>query len=169
MADWNSNAASNERGAPFIRSIPFYIVAGNHDVGSTGATANLLADSGATVPGSSGPGPFGGGTGGGDALAYFNNYYYPLHGPTGVRIEQQMNGDVSPPTNLQFSFNGASFPSPAAIEAMRASTAVDGGKGVKRQIDHMGNYSFDYGNAHFVFLDANPHVFNNLLPNGPPN
>src|SRR6202022_410229 len=32
----------------------------------------------------------------------------------------------------------------------------------------MSNYSFDYGNAHFVFLDANPHLFNNLLPGGPP-
>jgi hypothetical protein len=169
MADWNSNTASNERGAPFIRSIPLYIVAGNHDVGSTGATANLLADSGPTVPGSSGPGPFGGGTGGGDALAYFNNYYYPLNGPTGVDIQQQMNVDASSPTNLQFSFNGVSFTSPVAIDAMRASTAVDSGRGVKRQIDHMSNYSFDYGNAHFVFLDANPHVFNNLLPNGPPN
>src|SRR5262245_5066939 len=168
MFDWNSNVASNERGAPFIRSIPLYIVAGNHDVGSTGATANLLADSGATVPGSSGPGPFGGGTGGGDALAYFNNYYYPLNGPAGVDIQEQMNGDVSSPTNLQFSFNGASFTSPAAIDALRASTAVNAGKGVKRQIDHMSNYSFDYGNAHFVFLDANPHVFDNLLPNGPP-
>src|SRR5262249_28639646 len=28
---------------------------------------------------------------------------------------------------------------------------------------------FDYGSAHFVFLDANPHLFDNLLPNGPPN
>src|SRR5262249_35067510 len=27
MADWNSNVASNERGAPYIRSIPLYIVA----------------------------------------------------------------------------------------------------------------------------------------------
>jgi hypothetical protein len=63
MFDWNSNSSSNDHGAPFIRSIPFYIVAGNHDVGSTGATANLLVDSGATVPGSSGPGPFGGGVG----------------------------------------------------------------------------------------------------------
>jgi len=168
MFDWNSNVASNDRGAPFIRSIPLYIVAGNHDVGSTGATANLLADSGATVPGSSGPGPFGGGTGGGDALAYFNNYYFPLNGPTGVDIQNRFNGDASAPSNFQFSFNGVDFTSPAAIEALRASTAVNAGNGVKRQIDHMSNYSFDYGNAHFVFLDANPHVFDNLLPSGPP-
>src|SRR5262249_49002740 len=132
MADWNSNVASNDRGAPFIRSIPLYIVAGNHDVGSTGATANLLADSGATVPGSFGPGPFGGGTGGGDALGYFNNYYFPLNGPTGVDIQNRFNGDASAPTNFQFSFNGASFTSPAAIDALRASTAVNAGKGVKR-------------------------------------
>jgi hypothetical protein len=168
MFDWNSNVASNERGAPFIRSIPLYIVAGNHDVGSTGATANLLADSGATVPGSSGPGPFGGGLGGGDALAYFNNYYFPLNGPENVDIQNHFVGDASTATNLFFSYNGANFTSPSAIEALRASTQVDSGKGARRQIDHMSNYSFDYGNAHFVFLDANPHLFDNLLPGGPP-
>jgi len=168
MADWNSNVASNEHGAPFVRSIPLYIVAGNHDVGSTGATANLLADSGVTVPGSFGPGPFGGGVGGGDALAYFNNYYYSLNGPTGTDIQNHFIGDASSPTNFQFTFNGVNYSSPTAIEALRASTEVDSGKGSKRQIDHMGNYSFDYGNAHFVFLDANPHVFDNLLPGGPP-
>jgi calcineurin-like phosphoesterase family protein len=168
MADWNSNVASNERGAPFIRSIPLYIVAGNHDIGSTGATANLLADSGATVPGSFGPGPFGGGVGGGDALDYFNNYYYPLNGPGSVDIQNRFNADVSGPTNFLFTYNGVNYSSPAAIEALRASTEVDSGKGPKRQIDHMSNYSFDYGNAHFVFLDANPHLFNNLLPGGPP-
>src|SRR5215813_10597646 len=168
MFDWNANTSSNDHGAPFVRSIPFYIVAGNHDVGSTGATANLLADSGATVPGSFGPGPFGGGTGGGDALAYFNNYYFPLNGPEGADIQNHFTGDVSAPTNFFFQFNGVTYTSPAAIEALRASTAVDAGGGLKRQIDHMSNYSFDYGNAHFVFLDANPHVFDNLLPNGPP-
>jgi uncharacterized repeat protein (TIGR01451 family) len=30
----------------------------------------------------------------------------------------------------------------------------------------MGNYSFDYGNAHFLYLDANPHLFNGILPSG---
>jgi hypothetical protein len=168
MADWNSNVASNERGAPYIRSIPLYIVAGNHDVGSTGATANLLADSGATVPGSSGPGPFGGGVGGGDALGYFNNYYYPLNGPEGVDIQTRFNADAAAPTNFFFSYNSTNYTSPAAIEALRASTEADTGKSSKRQIDHMSNYSFDYGNAHFVFLDANPHLFDNLLPGGPP-
>src|SRR5262249_56620723 len=137
MADWNSNVASNERGAPYIRSIPLYIVAGNHDVGSTGATANLLADGGPTIPGSSGPGPFGGGVGGGDALAYFNNYYFPLNGPEGVDIQNHLTGDVSAPTNLFFQYNGTNYTSPSAIEALRASTAVDAGGGLKRQIDHM--------------------------------
>jgi hypothetical protein len=168
MRDWNNNMASNDRGAPFIRSIPLYIVGGNHDVGSTGATANLLADSGSTTPGVGGPGPFGGGVGGGDALAYFNNFYYPLNGPTGVDIQYQFTGDANSATNLKFSFNGTNYTSPSAIDAYRASTQVDTGKGAKRQIDHMGNYSFDYGNAHFLFLDANPHLFNNLLPGGPP-
>jgi uncharacterized repeat protein (TIGR01451 family) len=169
MKDWNSNVASNERGAPFIRSIPLYIVDGNHDVGSTGATANLLADSGPTTPGGSGPGPFGGGVGGGDAMAHFNNFYFPLNGPENVDIEYKFNGVPQGPMNFFFSYNGVTYtpPSAMAIEALRASTAVDTGGGTKRQIDHMSNYSFDYGNAHFVFLDANPHLFNNLLPGGP--
>jgi hypothetical protein len=168
MRDWNSNVASNESGAPFLPHLPLYIVAGNHDVGSTGATANLLADSGATVPGSFGPGPFGGGVGGGDALAYFNNYYFPLNGHDGVDIQYRFDGDANVPTNFQFSYAGVSYNSSLAAEALRASTEVDTGKGLKRQIDHMSNYSFDYGNAHFVFLDANPHLFSNLLPGGPP-
>src|SRR5579872_1484981 len=65
---WNSNIDSNELGAPFIRSIPLFIVAGNHDVGSTGVTANLLAANPPTIPGTSGPGPFGGNISGGDGL-----------------------------------------------------------------------------------------------------
>ena len=170
FADWNNNIDSNETGAPLLRSIPLYIVAGNHDVGSTGATANLLADSGATTPGFSGPGPFGGGLSGGDALAYFNNYYFPLNGPAGVDIQQRFVGDNSTPSNFFFQypgFNGGNaYYSPAAVEALRASTAVNAGGGAKRQIDHMSNYSFDYGNAHFVFLDANPHLFDDLLPGG---
>jgi hypothetical protein len=169
---WNNNTDSNETGAPFIRTIPFYIVAGNHDVGSTGATANLLADNGPTTPGSAGPGPFGGGLSGGDALAYFNNYYFSLNGPTGVDIQQRFHGDVSAPSNFFFQNNGfnggaavtAGTAFDKTVEALRASSAVNTGGGLKRQIDHMSNYSFDYGNTHFVFLDANPHLFDNQLP-----
>src|SRR5262249_24713980 len=119
--------------------------------------------------GLSGPGPFGGGVGGGDALAYFNNYYFPLNGPQGVDIEYRFKGAPQGPSNFFFSYNGVNYNSPTAIEALRASTEVDSGAGRKRQIDHMSNYSFDYGNAHFVFLDAIPHLFDNLLPGGPPN
>jgi len=162
--DWNSNVDSNEHGAPFIRSIPLYIVAGNHDVGATGATANLLAANPPTIPGTSGPGPFGGNISGGDALAYFNNYYFPLNGPAGVDIQYHFTGDTSTATNLLFSYLGTSYNSPLAIEALRASTTVNTGQGSKRQIDHQSNYSFDYGNAHIVFLDANPHLFDNQLP-----
>ena len=168
FSDWNSDVDSNERGAPFIRNIPFYIVNGNHDVGSTGATANLLADSGATTPGFSGPGPFGGGLSGGDALAYFNNYYFPLNGPAGVDIQQRFVGDNSTASSFFFQypgFNGGNpYSSLVSIEALRASTTVNTGTAAKRQIDHMSNYSFDYGNVHFVFLDANPHLFDNILP-----
>src|SRR5439155_2071058 len=52
---------------------------------------------------------------------------------------------------------------PISIQAYRDSTKVDSGNGPKRQIDHMSNYSFDYGNVHFVFLEANPHVFGGQL------
>jgi uncharacterized repeat protein (TIGR01451 family) len=166
--DWNSDTDTSDYGAPFLSHIPLYIVDGNHDVGSTGATANLLADSGDTVPGAFGPGPFGGGVGGGDAMAHFNNFYFPLNGPVNTDIQYHFTGDTSTPTNFLFSYNGVNYTSPAAIEALRASTTVDTGTGRKRQIDHESNYSFDQGSAHFLFLDANPHLFDNLLPGGPP-
>jgi len=157
MPVWNNAVSSNETGAPFIRHIPYYIVIGNHDIGSTGISANLLGDDNA--------GKFSGGTGGGDALQYFNNFYFPLNGPKGVDPQYTLNGDddSATPNGFYFKYQGVSYDSPAAIEAFRASTEVDTGKGMKRQIDTMGNYSFDNGNAHFVFLDANPHVFNGLL------
>src|ERR1700704_3242957 len=140
MKDWNNNTNSNETGAPYIRSLPLYIVAGEHDIGGSGATVNLLADNPPTVAGSFGPGPFGGGTSGGDALAYFNNYYFPLNGPAGTDIQYKFNGDTAAPSNFFFQFNGASYTSPLAIEALRASSTVNTGNGLKRQIDHMSNY-----------------------------
>jgi hypothetical protein len=155
MPVWNNDISSNETGAPFIRHIPYYIVAGNHDLGSTGISANPL--------GSANAGQFSGGTGGGDALQYFNNYCFPLNGPKGVDVQNIFNGDSSTPTGFYFKYNGVTYNSPTAIEAFRASTAVDTGKGTKRQIDAMGNYSFDQGNAHFVFLDGNSHLFDALL------
>jgi len=152
---WNSDIDSNETGAPFIRSIPFYIVVGNHDIGGNGVSANLL--------GSDVAGRFTGNVDGGDALAYFNNYYFPLNGPTSVDPQFTYNGDAMTPNGMFFSFQGNSYSSPTAIAAYKASTLVDSGKGAKQQIDHESNYSFDYGSAHFVFLDANPHLFNGVL------
>src|SRR6266481_4864185 len=154
---WNSDVDSNEAGAPFIRSVPFYIVVGNHDMGATGVNANMLGGDNA--------GRFTGNTDGGDALAYFNNYYFPLNGPTGVDTQFTWNADTVTPNGMIFSYKGQSYTSPAAIAAYRASTAVHAGKGVKQQIDHMHNFSFDSGSAHFVFLDANPHLFNGQLDN----
>ena len=154
---WNSDVDSNETGAPFIRSIPYYIVVGNHDMGATGVNANMLGNDTA--------GRFSGNTDGGEALAYFNNYYFPLNGPTGVDTQFTWNGDTVTPNGMLFSFKGKTYTSPAAIAAYRASTSVDAGNGAKQQIDHMYNFSFDAGNAHFVFLDANPHLFNGQLDN----
>jgi uncharacterized repeat protein (TIGR01451 family) len=166
MPVWNSDTDSNETGAPFIRSVPFFIVVGNHDTGATGVNVNML--------GGDGGGRFTGNTDGGDALAYFNNYYFPLNGPglfvvngkaVGVDQEFTWTGDTVADNGMFFKFQGVSYTSPAAIEAYRASTSVDSGGGAKRQIDHMSNYSFDYGSAHFVFIEANPHVFGGQLDN----
>lgn len=160
MPVWNSDTDSNETGAPFVRSTPCFIVVGNHDTGATGVNVNML--------GGDGGGRFTGNTDGGDAMAYFNNYYFPLNGPVGVDQEFTWTGDSVADNGMFFSFQGKSYTSPAAIEAYRDSTKVDSGNGAKRQIDHMSNYSFDYGNAHFVFLEANPHVFGGQL-DGTPN
>lgn len=160
MPVWNSDTDSNETGAPFVRSTPCFIVVGNHDTGATGVNVNML--------GGDGGGRFTGNTDGGDAMAYFNNYYFPLNGPVGVDQEFTWTGNSVADNGMFFSFQGKSYTSPAAIEAYRDSTKVDSGNGAKRQIDHMSNYSFDYGNAHFVFLEANPHVFGGQL-DGTPN
>jgi Calcineurin-like phosphoesterase/Purple acid Phosphatase, N-terminal domain/Domain of unknown function DUF11 len=152
---WNSDTDSNETGAPFIRSIPFFIVVGNHDTGGTGVNVNML--------GGDGGGRFTGNTDGGDAMAYFNNYYFPLNGPTGVDQQFTWNVDTATPNGMLFSFQGKSYTSPAAVSAYRVSTKVDSGAGSKQQIDHMSNYSFDYGSAHFVFIEANPHLFNGQI------
>jgi uncharacterized repeat protein (TIGR01451 family) len=157
MPVWNNDVSSNETGAPFIRHKPVYIVAGNHDVGSTGVNVNLL--------GSDTSGPFTGNEDGGDALVYYNHFYYPLNGPTGVDPQFTWNADQVTANGFLFSFKGSTFTSPAAIEALRASSSVltAAGATAARQIDHMSNYSFDTGNAHFLFLDANPHLFDGIL------
>jgi uncharacterized repeat protein (TIGR01451 family) len=155
---FNSDTDSNETGAPIFRSIPYYVTIGNHDVGSTGVSANMLADNSAPR--------FSGNLGGGDALAHFNNFYYPLNGPTGFDMRYTWNSDSPIENGLYFSYLGQNYTSPMAIEAYRASTAVNSGMGLKQQFDYMGNYSFDYGNTHFLFLDANPHLFDGNLPGG---
>jgi hypothetical protein len=162
---FNSDQDSNETGAPILRSELFFPVDGNHDLGSTGVSANLLADNSAP--------PFSGNLGGGDALSYFNDFYFPQNGPKGFDIQNAWNGDSSAATGFTLTYQGTTYTSQAAIHAFRESTTVDTGKGEKAQIDHQSNYSFDYGNAHFLFLDANPHLFNDNLPstnafNAPP-
>jgi uncharacterized repeat protein (TIGR01451 family) len=155
---FNNDTDSNETGAPLLRSKLFFVVDGNHDLGSTGVTVNLLADNTAPL--------FSGNLGGGDALSYFNDLYYPLNGPAGVDIDYTFNGNSSVQNGMIFTFMGKTYTSAAAIEAFRASTTVDTGKMSKRQIDHQSNYSFDYGNTHFIYLDADPHLFDGNLPGG---
>jgi uncharacterized repeat protein (TIGR01451 family) len=155
---YNSDQDSNETGAPIIRSQLFFPADGNHDLGSTGVSANLLADN--SVP------AFSGNLSGGDALSYFTDFYFPQNGPQGFDIQNAWNGNTSAATGFTFSYQGKTYNSPLAITAFRNSTKVDTGKGAKLQIDHQSNYSFDYGNAHILFLDANPHLFNDNLPGG---
>jgi len=162
---FNSDQDSNETGAPILRSKLFFHVDGNHDLGSTGVSANLLADNAAPR--------FSGNLSGGDALSYFNDFYFPQNGPKGFDIQYAWNGNTPSATGFTFTYQGQSYNSPAAIAAFRASTKVDTGNGPSTQIDHQSNYSFDYGNAHFLYLDANPHLFNDNLPstnafNAPP-
>jgi hypothetical protein len=155
---YNSDTDSNETGAPILRSKLFLPVDGNHDLGSTGVSANLLADNAAPA--------FSGNLSGGDALAYFTDFYFPQNGPAGFDIQNAWNVNSSVPTGFTLTYQGKSYTSPAAIDAFRNSTKVDTGKGPSLQIDHQSNYSFDYGNAHILFLDANPHLFNDNLPGG---
>jgi hypothetical protein len=155
---YNSDQDSNETGAPIIRSQLFFPADGNHDLGSTGVSANLLADNSAPL--------FSGNLSGGDALSYFNDFYFPQNGPKGFDIQNDWNVTTSVPTGFTFTYQGQSFTSPAAITAFRNSTKVDTGKGPSVQIDHQSNFSFDYGNAHILFLDANPHLFNDNSPGG---
>ncbi len=131
-------------------------VDGNHDLGSTGVSANLLADDSAPA--------FSGNLSGGDALSYFTDFYFPQNGPKGFDIQNDWNVTTSAATGFTLTYQRQTYNSPAAISAFRASTKVNTGTVAKTQIDHQSNYSFDYGNAHFLFLDANPHLFNDNLP-----
>jgi calcineurin-like phosphoesterase family protein/uncharacterized protein DUF11 len=155
---YNSDQSSNETGAPILRSELFFPADGNHDLGSTGVSANLLADNSAPL--------FSGNLSGGDALSFFNDFYFPQNGPKGFDIQYAWNVNSSTPSGFTFAYQGETYNSPAAIAALRNSTKVDTGKGPSVQIDHQSNYSFDYGNAHILFLDANPHLFNDNLPGG---
>lgn len=157
---YNSDTDSNETGAPIVRSTLFFPADGNHDLGSTGVSANLLADNSAPL--------YSGNLSGGDAMSFFNDFYFPQNGPKGFDIQYAWDVTSSAATGFTFTYQGQTYTSPAAIAALRSSTKVDTGKGPSTQIDHQSNYSFDYGNAHILFLDANPHLFNDNLPGGTP-
>jgi hypothetical protein len=141
-----------------LRNYLWFVAPGNHDLGSTGVNANLLSSD--TDP------PYSGSAGAGDALAYFNDLYYPLNGLAGYDVQETWTGNTSVANGLLFSYLEQNYTSPAAIAAFRASTAVNSGQSVKRQVDTMTNYSFDEGNVHFLVLDANPHLFGGVLPSG---
>jgi 3',5'-cyclic AMP phosphodiesterase CpdA len=70
-----------------------------------------------------------------DALAYFYYWNQPLNGPQGVE------GGPMVPTLTASADNRAAFQTAAGDAYLK-----------------MGNYSFDYGNAHWTVLDSNPYV-----------
>ena len=70
-----------------------------------------------------------------DGLAYFSFWDQPLNGPMGVE-------------------GGPLVPKLVATEANRRAFAEAAGDAYPR----MTNFSFDYGNAHWTILDANPYV-----------
>jgi len=70
-----------------------------------------------------------------DGLAYFYNWAQPLNGPA---IEE----------------GGPAVPKLVATEAGRKAFVEGAGEAYPR----MANFSFDYGNAHWTVLDANPYV-----------
>ncbi len=99
--------ASPQTGAPLMKSIPFYMLLGNHDV-----QGNDLDK-----------------TPGGLAFFYFNDL--PQNAPVPERVIKA-KGNPETVKTFQKATNGR-FPGIA-------------------------NYSFDYGNIHFVCLDASPYV-----------
>ena len=138
---YNSDQDSNETGAPILRSQLFFPVDGNHDLGSTGVSANLLADNAAPA--------FSGNLSGGDALSYFNDFYFPQNGPRDST--SRTRGTVTPPcppvSHSATRERPTPHPRPSTLSGIQPRLTP--GKGAKLQIDHQSNYSFDYGNAHF--------------------
>ncbi|MHB2017695.1 MAG: metallophosphoesterase [Candidatus Xenobia bacterium] len=145
MPVWNSDVADGEHGAPLIRSVPVYVALGNHDMGGEGTRVNLYADDTA--------GPFSGKLDGGDALAYFNVFRFPLDGPTGFGVQDDWTGEKHTQDGFFLHYQGKDIQNAAAIGRFRAST--------NGRVDKMANYSFDDGEAHVMVLDANPHLWGN--------
>jgi len=67
-----------------------------------------------------------------DSLAYFTAMHLPLNGPEAPKFPAAIQGD------------------PAAIDSFKVAAAG--------RFPRMANYSFDYGDAHFLCLDSNVYV-----------
>lgn len=106
---YNGNTTSPERGSQMMRSVPFFPVMGNHDMGAYDLSA---------YP---------------DGLAYFYFYRVPLNGPKLPSSSSNTPGAKGKGLENFLAAAGDNYPQAA-------------------------NYSFDYGNAHFVVLDSNPNV-----------
>lgn len=112
---YNAEIADPGKGAPLLRSIPFYSVLANHDLTGNDPHDRQVADF----------------TKHPDSLGYFTNLHLPLNGPKAT-YPMQTYGDEH--AINQF----------AACAGSRYPT--------------MGNYSFDYGDIHFLCLDSNIYV-----------
>ncbi|RYG66484.1 hypothetical protein EON80_15340 [bacterium] len=116
---YNADAAEPGVGAPILRSVPYYTVLGNHDLGFNDPETKrgwVVAD-------------FDSNSG---ALGYYTNMYLPANGP-------------------------AIPPSPTRIRGSAERLAAFR-KAAGSRFPQMANYSFDYGDIHFLCLDSNLQV-----------
>lgn len=112
---YNADHPAIDRGAPLLRSVPYYTVLANHDVHRSDAQHHDIADFDQD-PGS---------------LAYYTSMYLPQNGPVPTCVTPITGSPQSTASFKQCA--GTRFP-------------------------RMANYSFDYGDAHFLCLDSNLYV-----------
>jgi hypothetical protein len=112
---YNADQAGPRIGAPLLRSVPYYSVMANHDVGGHDPQKGVCADF----------------TKHADALGYYTNLHLPTNGPLTAHPTQAIGNE----------------------EAVSRFLACAGSR-----FPNMANYSFDYGDAHFLCLDSNVYV-----------
>jgi hypothetical protein len=145
---YNSDVAGLHTGAPLLRSVPFYTVIANHDVPGKGhtclrkkgsaLTTELSDDSDDALP----PCPvdsiyvlqaYADFDRNRDALGYYTAMHLPGNGPTNLTYPTPIVGNGADVIAQFLGCAGDRFPTQA-------------------------NYSFDYGDVHFLCLDSNEYI-----------